>query len=141
MEKVRAPSVIFREGALADLESVLTKLSARRVFLVADPVAYSASGAANQLADTFRSRDVARFSEFEVNPKSADVERGIQQVWEFRPDAVIGFGGGTAIDIAKLIGSLACQRSPLNALITGAAPIDDENLPLHCYYDDSRHRK
>ncbi len=130
MAKAPANSVIFREGALAVLESVLAKLSARRVFLVADPVAYSASGAANQLADTFRTRDLVRFSEFEVNPKSTDVERGIQQVREFRPDAVIGFGGGTAIDLAKLIGSLACQRSPLSALITGAAPIDEQDFPL-----------
>jgi alcohol dehydrogenase class IV len=128
MKKSRASSVIFREGALAELESVLAL--AQRAFLVADPIAFSATGAASRLTDTFASRTVARFSEFEVNPKSTDVERGIQHVREFRPDVVIGFGGGTAIDIAKLISVLACQRAPLNALITGAASIDEERIPL-----------
>jgi alcohol dehydrogenase class IV len=130
MAKPRAQSFIFREGGLAELDSVLSQLSAQRVFLVADPVAYSASGAEAQLAGTFASRELLRFSEFEVNPKSQDVERGIQQVREFRPNVVIGFGGGTAIDLAKLISSLACQDAPLDGLITGSVPFDNETIPL-----------
>jgi alcohol dehydrogenase class IV len=130
METSRNQSVAFREGAIADLERVLSELSAQRIFLVADAVAYSASGAESQMAGAFASRELLRFSEFEVNPKSRDVERGIQQVREFRPDVVIGFGGGTAIDLAKLISSLASQEAPLNTLIIGAAPIDDGKIPL-----------
>jgi alcohol dehydrogenase class IV len=130
METSRTQSVILHDGALAELEPILARLCAQRVFLVADPVAYSVTGAARQLADPFASRDVVRFSRFEVNPKSVDVERAIEQVREFRPDVVIGFGGGTAIDLAKLISILACQRSPLGDLIGGADSINDEKIPL-----------
>src|SRR5688572_3172743 len=70
MAKPRAQSFIFREGGLAELDSVLSQLSAHRVFFVADPVAYSASSAEVQIAGTFASRELLRFSEFEVNPKS-----------------------------------------------------------------------
>src|SRR5687768_14780604 len=110
MDKLRAQTVMFHDGAVADLGSVLSRLRAHSVFLVADPVAFSASGASAQLADTFASRDWFCFSEFEANPKSGDVERGIQQVREIRADVVIGLGGGTAIDLAKLISVLAWQR-------------------------------
>jgi alcohol dehydrogenase class IV len=130
METSRNQSVVFCDGAIADLERVLSELSARRIYLVADTVAYWASGAEVQMAGTFASRELLRFSEFEVNPKSQDVERGVQQVREFRPDVVVGFGGGTAIDLAKLISSLARLESPLDAVITGAAPIDYEKIPL-----------
>jgi alcohol dehydrogenase class IV len=94
-------TVILRDGALAELGAVLERRSARRVLLVADPTAVAASGAEGPLSDAFRTRETLRFSDFEANPKSADMERGIQQARDFRPDTVIGLGGGTAIDLAK----------------------------------------
>jgi alcohol dehydrogenase class IV len=130
METSRNQTITFRDGAITDLERVLSELSAHRIFLVSDAVAYSVSGAEAKMACTFASREVRRLSEFEVNPKSRDVERGIQQVREFLPDVVVGLGGGTAIDLAKLISSLARQEAPLEALISGAAHIDDEKIPF-----------
>jgi alcohol dehydrogenase class IV len=123
-------TVIFRDGALAELGAVLKRQSARRVLLVADPTAVAASGAESNLDAAFQSREVARFCEFEVNPKSADVERGIRHAREFHPDAVIGFGGGTAIDLAKLISSLAGQAASLEPLISGVASLVGDSIPL-----------
>jgi alcohol dehydrogenase class IV len=132
MRPVDSPcqTVIFREGALAELLNVLDRQLARRVLLVADATAVTASGATSQLDAAFQGCEVARFCEFEVNPKSADVERGIRRAREFRPDAVIGFGGGTAIDLAKLIGSLSDQATTLELLIKGAASIVGESIPI-----------
>ena len=84
--------VYSREGALAEIDAILKRTSARRLFLVLDKSAYSASGAATILEPHFRSRTVTRFSDFELNPKLHDIERGIAQFRNARPDLVIALG-------------------------------------------------
>jgi alcohol dehydrogenase class IV len=122
--------VIFGEGALTELPAILDQLAAQKVLLIADSAAYSASGAAERLGDCLQARQTVRFSNFELNPKFADVLRGIDVFRDLRPDIVIGLGGGTAIDLAKLIDAFACQRAPAGELIAGEAAIAHEGVPL-----------
>lgn len=123
-------SVVFREGALAELGSILDQLTARRILFVVDSTAYSASGAADHLKDCLNARETATFSEFEINPKVEDVRRGIVMYEQFRPDVVVGLGGGTAIDLTKMIGRLGGQPADVSELITGGAPIVPNEIPL-----------
>jgi alcohol dehydrogenase class IV len=125
-----SPSVVFREGALGDLGGILESLSAQRILFVVDSAAYEACGAAVQLADTFGSRRITYFTEFELNPKLRDVERGIELLESFRPDVVMALGGGTAIDLAKMIRGLALQQVELVDLITGIAAPAPNGIPL-----------
>ena len=115
--------VCMREGALAEVADILDRQSVDRLFFVVDETAYTASGAAAVLEPHFRSRSVARFSHFEINPKLHDVERGIEQFREANSNIVIALGGGTAIDLGKLIGTLALQDSSAREIITGRAHI------------------
>ena len=120
----------LREGALAEAGTILDGLSARRVFFVVDESAYAASGAAKVMAPYFRGRRIVEFADFELNPKLHDVERGIVQCRSAKPDVVIALGGGTAIDLAKLIGTLAAQEDPARQIVTGRAHIEQEGKPL-----------
>ena len=122
--------VHLREGALAEAGAILDGLSARRVFFVVDESAYAASGAAKVIAPYFRGRRVAEFADFELNPKLHDVERGIVQCRAAKPDVVVALGGGTAIDLAKLIGTLAAQEHSARQIVTGRAHIERKGPPL-----------
>jgi alcohol dehydrogenase class IV len=76
-----------------------------------------------------------RFSHFELNPKLEDVQRGIEIYRNFEPDVVIALGGGTAIDLAKLIGTLSVQKGAERSkcsrdIAMGVAAIEVEGKPM-----------
>lgn len=122
--------VHLKEGALAEVEAILRDRAVRRPFLVADEVALAASGADEVLTPLLAEREPVWFTGFEPNPKLADIERGIDQFRNAGPDLIIALGGGTAIDLAKLIGLLAVHEVPAREIITGAAAIDRKGPAL-----------
>ena len=106
--------VICREGALDELPGILAKSGAQRVFLVTGRTSYAASGAENRLSKMFTGRSVRRFCDFQENPKIEDVVAGIKAFRLADPDLVIAVGGGTAMDLAKIINALASsEKHPL----------------------------
>jgi alcohol dehydrogenase class IV len=106
--------VICREGALDDLPGILAENDARRVFLVTGRTSYAASGAENRLSDMLAGRSVKRFCDFQENPRIEDVVAGIEAYRLADPDLVIAVGGGTAMDLAKIINALAWrQKDPI----------------------------
>lgn len=113
-------SVTIREGALAQAGELLARLDARRVFLVVDEPAYAHSGAAESLADCLRRYATTRFSRFALNPKIEDAEEGIVLFRREAPDAVIALGGGSALDMAKLISIGGVQDGDLQDYVSGA---------------------
>ena len=54
-------------------------------------------------------REVIRFCDFTPNPKLEDAQAGINLVKQVRPDIVIAIGGGSVIDMGKLIAILSAQ--------------------------------
>ena len=130
MSQVEQRVVHLQDGALAEVGAIIDRVSARRLYFVVDESAYTASGAAALLEPHFRDRCVTRFSGFDLNPKLHDVERGIEQFREADPDVVIALGGGTAIDLGKLIGTLACQPTSARDIIIGKSGIQRSGPPL-----------
>ncbi len=122
--------VHLREGALTAIETILRERSARKPFFVVDEAAYAASAAAEVLQPLLSARETVRFAGFEPNPKLPDIERGIDLFRNAMPDVVIALGGGTALDLAKLIGLLAVHEASAREIITGKAAIKRDGPPL-----------
>ncbi|TKK17850.1 alcohol dehydrogenase [Enterobacter cancerogenus] len=56
-------------------------------------------------------------------PSQHDVEKVLQEVAEARVDMVIGIGGGSVLDVAKLMSVLCAENAPsLSALLEGEKP-------------------
>ncbi|RYG48009.1 iron-containing alcohol dehydrogenase family protein [bacterium] len=125
-----SPEVVFGEGTLESIQTLLARLGARRGFLVLDRPAYKASGAEARLESIWRRFDVAIFEGFRPNPILEDVERGLVAYREFEPDAIIAIGGGSALDMAKAI--RACGNAPGSARerVTGPLPVTSGAPPL-----------
>ncbi len=51
------------------------------------------------------------FSDFSINPKIEDVQLGVSCYLKYKPDLIVAIGGGTTLDIAKLISILANYHS------------------------------
>ena len=108
----------------------MTRLAAKSVFLVVDRPAYEMSGAGPLLASLWEDRDVFEFDGFGNNPRIEDVLKGIEQYRRAPCDAIVAVGGGTAIDIAKLIRCLAGQRHSPDDIITDNNLIENPACPL-----------
>ncbi|MAG94076.1 MAG: alcohol dehydrogenase [Planctomycetaceae bacterium] len=121
------PAVYDRLAAVGE---ILDRLSCRSVFLVADPVAYEGSGAKRVLTPSLASRHVVVFREFRPNPCLESLKQGIESYQAAQADVILAVGGGTAIDLAKLIGYSAAQAADPADVIATLPSNPRKGLPL-----------
>ena len=117
-------------GAIKTVRSLLDDRVVRSVCIVADRTAYNESGAKMYIESALQGRVHVIFDDFAPNPKYVDVIRGVK-FWHTHPcDIMIAIGGGSAIDMAKLIGICGTHRGQYRELLTGEIPIRDKAAPL-----------
>ena len=122
--------VYLSSGAIENVSAIFDQQNVRSVFVVADRTAYDLSGAKAKLVPALEGRECAFFDAFAPNPKYDDVMRGLH-VWRDHPcDMVLAVGGGSAIDMAKLIGICSAHTCESVDLLTGLAPIEHAGPPL-----------
>ncbi len=122
--------VHFREDALLELARIIERRTISRLMLIVDQAAYDATNASSIVESALQSYHVVRFADFEPNPKLVDIKRGAQLFRESDSEMVIAIGGGTAIDIGKVIAVVGHETSPIREIITGAASLTQVGVPL-----------
>ena len=102
-----ATRLVVGRGTVAKLGTLARDLGATRALVVSDPGVVRAGHTATGLA-ALASSGIATtvFDQFGENPTTAHVEAGTQVAREFRPDLIIGLGGGSSMDCAKGINFL-----------------------------------
>ena len=87
------------------LTDILIELSAKRVFLVRGGLSYETSGAESVITDIMLNLGccVVEFSDFKENPKYEDMSKGIELLKTADADVILAVGGGSVMDMAKLI--------------------------------------
>lgn len=119
------------KGGIGEISVILHTHNVKKALLVSGRESYISSGVKDSLAPLLEGLDVTQFYEFEVNPKLDDAIKGIELVKRVSPDIIIAVGGGSAIDMAKLINILACQEcESFEGIITGKCNIIRRGLPL-----------
>ena len=109
------PQVIHRQ--ISDLQELLSEPTINVILLVIDEAAYQHSGAQKTLAPLLSTATVHCWNQFTPNPTLAELENGIAKYRACRPDIVIAIGGGTALDLGKLISFYGKQTVPCRELI------------------------
>lgn len=98
-----APIVAYGSNAILRFPHHVAQLGAKRLLLVTGKRSFEESGAAWIVPALERCAKVHRWSEFAPNTDSADLIVGLEQMRSFQPDMVVGIGGGSALDMAKLL--------------------------------------
>jgi len=101
--------LVVGAGTLGHLGELARELGGTRALVVSDPGIVAAGHTAAGLAALERAGlETAVFSGFGENPTTTQVEAGTAVAREFRPDVLVGLGGGSSMDCAKGINFLLC---------------------------------
>lgn len=97
------PELVSGIGSIETLPDLVEDGRWRRVLLVCGQSSFEMSGASRVVPLLERHGEVERWSDFQPNPVAEDVAAGLRMLNGFSPDVVVGIGGGTAMDLAKLL--------------------------------------
>lgn len=124
------PEIVCRPGALRDLPARLRRLECSRPLVITDP-GVRAAGLVDRLVQVLQDAGLphALFAEVEADPPSRVVEAAVAFGRDHHVDGVIGFGGGSSLDVAKVAALLLRSPQPL-ASIFGNGKAIGPRLPL-----------
>ncbi|MBN2668912.1 MAG: phosphonoacetaldehyde reductase [Bacteroidales bacterium] len=121
---------IFREHQKEDLKSYLKSFDSKNIFLIRDDGSYEISGAKTFLKNTLNISPVLSFFDFAPNPQLIDLRKGISTFNQKKHDIIIAIGGGSVIDMAKLISVFAHQEEDIDAILDGTFKLNSKKTPL-----------
>jgi alcohol dehydrogenase len=116
---------VFGIGRHREAADRLRSVGTSRVLVVTDE-GIVATGMADRVEDQLRQAglDIKRFSDVKSNPTVENVDAGAAVLTDFGADAVVAVGGGSSIDVAKIIAAAAANRCSAHAFMTGERTID-----------------
>ncbi|MDC1274773.1 phosphonoacetaldehyde reductase [Planktomarina temperata] len=117
-------------GALSRLSEIRAQFKAEKVMLVTGKSSYSASGAKSIVDTALQNDTLVQFSDFDVNPKIEDAERGVALAIEAGIDLIVGVGGGSVMDMAKLIKAFYSAPDKTKELARGELTMTDPGIPM-----------
>ncbi|HEX4736981.1 MAG TPA: iron-containing alcohol dehydrogenase [Allosphingosinicella sp.] len=102
-------AIRFGAGRAAELPDACRDLGIKRPMLVTDP----ALGEMDMVRDALAATGAGLFCAIHANPVGGDVEAGLQAYREGNHDGVIAMGGGSALDVGKVIAFMSGQSRPV----------------------------
>lgn len=124
------PKLVCALGSAEQLSEHLGSDTIKRVFWVTDQGVLNA-GIADRPIQTLRDAgyDVTVYSQVQADPPETMVIAAVEAAVACKAQAVVGFGGGSSLDTAKLVALLAKSPQPLET-IYGVGLAKGERLPL-----------
>lgn len=128
---IAPPKLLTGDGCAAQVGAEAAALGARRALVVTDPVLREKTQLVAQVAASLQAAglSVEVFSDVEPDPHVATVERSAAFARGVAPEAVIGLGGGSSIDVAKATAALLGNDMPLEKM-WGTGNVPRPALPL-----------
>lgn len=124
--------LVFGEGSSQELGRLLLGRHLERVFLVTDPRLVQA-GIVGRVEDTLRESGIVVecFAEGEAEPAMRVALAGAAKAKSFGPQAIVGLGGGSNMDLAKMIAVLVTHGGDVRRYF-GFNNVPGPVIPLVC---------
>jgi alcohol dehydrogenase class IV len=103
-------TIRFGSGRISELPDACQRLGMTRPLLVTDPGLAELPIVKSALALL---REGRLFSSIHSNPVGADVEAGVSAYRDGGHDGVVAFGGGSALDVGKVVAFMSGQTRPI----------------------------
>jgi alcohol dehydrogenase len=122
--------IVFGPGAIEKIGAEVQLLKGKKVLLVTDPGIIQA-GLLDSLTGPLHSAGLpfALFAGVEPDPRIEVVEQCAEKARQESADLLIGYGGGSSLDIAKVASVLLTNPGPIDALF-GIDLVPNPGLPV-----------
>ena len=117
-------------GSLSQLSRLRASFNAKTVMIVTGKASYEQSGAKGIVESALQGDNITFFSDFSVNPKLEDAEKGVALALEAGVALIIGIGGGSVMDMAKLIKAFYRAPEKSKELAKGEVAMTDPDIPM-----------
>ena len=107
-------SIIVERGGSANLAKLIQDRNGKSVLIITDPGVLSA-GLLDSALLNFKSLGLhyKTYSDVQADPSIAVIEKAIKVAQDCKSDYIVGFGGGSSMDVAKLVALLALGKEKL----------------------------
>ena len=108
-------AVLTGRGCRTQAAELLLSLHAQRTLVVVDPF-FASSDFLGEIRSTLAAKSIASdlFTDFQPDPTDQNVLSGADRFSRFGADSILAIGGGSALDVAKMIGVAAANPGPIS---------------------------
>lgn len=123
-------SILMERGGAANLAKRISERGGKSVLIVTDPGVVSA-GLLDRALPQFKEigLPVQIFSDVQADPPVSVIDDAVKTAQTSKSDYIVGFGGGSSMDVAKLVALLAPGRERLSD-VYGVGMAKGPRLPL-----------
>lgn len=122
-------NICFTNNLKKELFNIIIKEKPLRILFVTTNKSFNSlkiQEIINPIISNFKTK---RFYEFDNNPKLTDVKKGVGLIKKYQPDLIIAIGGGSVIDMGKLINVLSNNEN-YKDLIKNNCNLKDSKIPM-----------
>ncbi len=121
---------VFHPQQLNQLKEQIRFFESKNIFVVRGGKSFVCSGSKDFINELLEDSSYTSFHEFETNPQLRDLKKGVALFNKQQHDLIIAIGGGSVIDMAKLISIFAHQKANYTDLVHGKAELENKKTPL-----------
>ena len=109
--------ICFKAGISKKLDKYI---EGNNILIISDPFLYK-SGVATQIGESMLGKNIAYFSEIEPNPSCESVDKAAEVARSIKADCVIGLGGGSSLDVSKIVACLVTNEGSIYDYYAGGS--------------------
>src|SRR5436190_7528277 len=108
-------AIVTGGGSRTQSADLLANLNARRTLIVVDPF-FSSADFVEEIRAALAGKGIPSelFTEFQPDPTDQNVLAGAERFSRLHADSILAIGGGSALDVAKMIGVAAANPGPVS---------------------------
>jgi len=122
----QVPRLTIGSGCLAECRQFLLDRGVQRALVIAGP---SGRKTAERVVESIPHSQID--DSIKAEPSTSTFNAVLARAQQFQPDAVIGLGGGSALDVAKLVAALLDDRQKIGEVF-GIGLVQNRNTLLVC---------
>lgn len=129
---IRPPKIVFGSGSIRKLPGLCAGLGTR-ILLITGGRSFSQQPVAEEVLNQLEMKGFSIFhSLIDHEPTPVDVDAVVDQYRSFPPDAVVGIGGGSTIDMAKAVSAMIVIGEPVTQYLEGIGTCKHNGSKLPC---------
>lgn len=117
------------EGTLSNIGEIVKKYNVKKVLVVTGKKSFINSGSKKIIFEKLNDYELFLYDDFKTNVDISDVTKAIEFAKKNEVELIISVGGGSVMDMAKLIKSSFNSPLSLEKIALGISEIDDIKIP------------